>query len=353
VSGGGAGADGGSAFEAKRHYNRRTMSTVETPSKPAGPKHEHFDPEEFRMSLGDHLEELRTRILLGMAGFVVAGIVCLIYGKKVLILFCLPLTNGFKKYGLPDTIVTSKITDAFTTYMSVSLIVAAAIAGPWMLYQLWQFIAAGLYPKERKYVTKYMPFSICLLISGMLFLYFVVLPITVNFLLFFSLEIKLHDTPKVASTQPTFVIPELAGDPEKPQEHQIWYDSTEDRAKIFIHGRIRSFMMGGENLITPMITLPEYIDLVIILLLMFGLAFQMPLVVMAVAKVGIVDIPTLKKFRRFVYFGMAILSAIIVPDVVTGMLALMFPLILLYEFGIILAARSIKAAEAAARAEGL
>lgn len=329
------------------------MSTVQTPPQPeAKPKPAEFDPEEYRMSLGDHLEELRTRILLGLGGFFLAAIGCFWYGERVMVFFCKPLTDGFKRQGLPPNMVIGKITDAFTTYMTVSLICAAAIAAPWMLYQLWQFIAAGLYPKERRYVTKYMPFSIFLLISGMLFLYFVVLPITVNFLILFSLHVKLpNQSPVVASTQPAFVVPKIAGVPEHPVEGQIWIDTTERRVKYFLDGQIHSLIGGGENLITPMITLPDYIDLVIILLLMFGVAFQLPLVVMAVAKLGIVDIPTLKRFRRFVYFGMAILSAVIVPDVVSGMLALMIPLIFLYELGIFLAARSIKAAEAAARAE--
>ena len=72
------------------------------------------------------------------------------------------------------------------TYLKVALICAAAIASPWLLYQLWQFVASGLYPKERKYVTKYLPLSITLLITGMLFLYFIVLPLMMTFFLEFN-----------------------------------------------------------------------------------------------------------------------------------------------------------------------
>ena len=66
-------------------------------------------------------------------------------------------------------------------FIDISLISAAALASPWILYQLWQFVAAGLYPHERKYVTRYLPLSIALLISGMLFVYFLVLPWTLEF----------------------------------------------------------------------------------------------------------------------------------------------------------------------------
>ena len=80
-----------------------------------------------------------------------------------------------------------------------------------------------------------------------------------------------------------------------------------------------------------------YIDMVVGLLLSFGLAFQMPLVVLALNKIGIMSIEVLKKWRRVVYFSMSIVAACIVPDVATGMIALLIPLILLYELGILLA----------------
>jgi len=65
--------------------------------------------------------------------------------------------------------------------MKVSLIAAMAISGPWIVYQLWKFISAGLYPKERKYVTKYIPLSITLMLLGMIFVYYVVLPFSLQF----------------------------------------------------------------------------------------------------------------------------------------------------------------------------
>ena len=79
--------------------------------------------------------------------------------------------------------------------------------------------------------------------------------------------------------------------------------------------------------------------MVVGLLLAFGISFQLPLVVMALVRVGILDIDFLKRMRRYVYFIMAVIAALIIPDVVTGMVALMVPLILLYELGLWLAAR--------------
>ena len=73
------------------------------------------------------------------------------------------------------------------------------------------------------------------------------------------------------------------------------------------------------------------------MLLSFGLAFQLPLIVLALVRIGIIEVAQLKKMRRIVYFALTIIAAVIVPDVATGMIALMIPLVLLYEFGILLA----------------
>ena len=76
---------------------------------------------------------------------------------------------------------------------------------------------------------------------------------------------------------------------------------------------------------------------VIGMLLSFGVAFQLPLIVLALVRIGILEVAQLKHMRRIVYFALTIISAVIVPDVATGMIALMIPLVLLYELGILLA----------------
>jgi sec-independent protein translocase protein TatC len=112
---------------------------------------------------------------------------------------------------------------------------------------------------------------------------------------------------------------------------------------MFIGGKILVIPFGPDNLVTTQFTLSDYLDLVLQLLLTFGLAFQLPLVVMALARVGIVDIQTLKNMRRYVYFGLCVLAAALSPgDVVTATIALLVPLIFLYEFGIFLAKLSPK-----------
>ena len=89
---------------------------------------------------------------------------------------------------------------------------------------------------------------------------------------------------------------------------------------------------------TTSFTLPDYLSLVMQLLLTFAAAFQLPIVVMALARIGLVDVATLRHFRRYVYLGLSMLAAALAPgDVVTATIALLGPLILLYELGIFLA----------------
>ena len=85
-----------------------------------------------------------------------------------------------------------EVSESFMVYIKISMITAAAFASPWMVYQLWQFVAAGLYPHERKYITKYLPLSITLLITGMVFLYVVVLPLMLRFFVAFNIGLPVR-----------------------------------------------------------------------------------------------------------------------------------------------------------------
>ena len=303
-----------------------------------------YDPDAYRMSMGEHLEELRRRVMLGLVGVVLAGGVCLLFGDQLITLFCRPLIDEMRKANLSPQFVYHELSDGFGVYIKISLICAATIASPWIVYQLWQFVAAGLYPRERKYITKYVPLSIGLLVAAVVFVYYVVLPWTIVFFLKFSDSIPLpkesasHLATNVpAGGLPTF--PVLDGDPASPAAGSAWFNLPENRLKMFLgNGDYRVIPFGPNNLLTPQLTLPDYIDLVLTTLLTFGLCFQLPLVVLTLVRIGIVPVETLRSGRRFVYFGLVVLAATMTPgDVITAMIALTVPLILLYELGIFLA----------------
>jgi sec-independent protein translocase protein TatC len=307
-------------------------------------------PDDFQMSIGDHLEDLRRRILLGLIGLIPSALVCLIYGQQILAFLCRPLTSALQKYDISPQVYTDELADGFMVYIKLSFIAAIAIAGPWIIYQLWKFVSAGLYPSERRYVTKYIPLSIMLLFSGLAFVYFLVLPLSLQFFISFTADIPLrmplnHQAATSATTQPTFV-QAVAGNPVHPADLQMWFDTTQSRLKMFIGNKVRVIPFGPDNLVGAHFTLPDYLNLVLQLLLTFGLAFQLPLVVMALARIGIVEVSTLRNLRRYVYLGLSMLAAALAPgDVVTATIALLVPLIVLYELGIFLAKMQPKKAE--------
>src|SRR5581483_7727121 len=214
-------------------------ATVEQPQKQKA----NFDPDSYRMTIGEHLEELRWRMILGLGGFFIVAIICMAMGDPLMHIFLRPLVIAQRHAHQNPMIYYTEVAESFMTYLKVALICAAAIASPWMLYQLWQFVAAGLYPKERKYITKYLPLSITLLITGMLFLYFVVLPLMMVFFLEFNFGnsdlLGPSQIDPAASTQPAVVIPTFHGDPSNPAARQIWFDDSQYRLKFFLEGHIQ------------------------------------------------------------------------------------------------------------------
>lgn len=304
------------------------------------------DPEQYRMSIGDHLEELRWRLIMGLLGFVVAFAVCLFFGTKVVTLFVRPLYITLKAYDINPQVYASEVGSAFMVYMRISLISAGALAGPWLLYQFWLFVAAGLYKHERQWITKYLPLSITLLISGMAFVYFAVLPMTLSFFIGFNSWFPMPESQSPTVTVPAsaLVVPIIKGDPANPAEGSLWYNSEEKKIKFHLAKQTSVVQFLPQTLVAPHITLDDYVNLVMMMLLVFGLAFQLPLVVLALARIGIFEIQALRDARKMVYFVLLIVACVITPgDVITATIALLVPLILLYELGIFLAARAGKA----------
>ncbi len=319
------------------------LSSAEKPQK------KEFNPDDFRMTVGEHLEDLRRRIILGLAGFIVALIVCLIFGDHVFVWFCKPLYHVLAAKGLNTQLHYDELGEGFATWIQACLVTATAVASPWLVYQIWQFVAAGLYPHERKYVTKYAPLSIALLVGGMIFVYTLVLPWTIVFFLDFADSVPVPRGGEATTTQPytPFLLPKLHGNPLHPKEGEMWIDTVGQRVRLFADGQMLSIRYGSDKLLAPDIKVSEYIDLVVGMLITFGLAFQLPLVVLALVRTGIIERKALKELRRYIYFGIAVLSAAITPgDTITATVLLTFPLILLYELGIWLSREPKQAAAA-------
>ncbi|MEM6560598.1 MAG: twin-arginine translocase subunit TatC [Planctomycetota bacterium] len=312
---------------------------------------QNFDPDDFRMPVGEHLEELRGRLIQVLIGVVLATGVCLFFCRDyVLPTFCRPLVSAQLAAGVSPQTYFNTLPGPFTIFLKVSIICGIVVASPWVIWHFWQFVAAGLYPQERKAVTKYIPLSVLLTFAGVAIAYFFVLPVTLQFFLSFGLSIPPPGAQGSATaplaegvTLPEVVL--LAADPAEPTAGAQWFNTTESRLKIFDGTTTHVQQFAPTSLAAPLIQLPEYINLAMVMITVFGVAFQLPLVVLGLVAAGIVEPGDLRENRKYVIFGLAALAAIVTPADVMSMALLAVPLVLLYELGILLAARGQKSSE--------
>lgn len=173
---------------------------------------------------------------------------------------------------------TFSVEESFMVYMKVAMLAGFVVASPWVFYQLWLFVAAGLYPHERKYIYIYLPFSIILFLSGAVFCFLVVLPYVLDFLFDFS----------------------------------TWLEHN------------------------PQIRLNEWLSFALILPVMFGLSFQLPLIMLFLERISIFKTSDYIEKRRIAILVISFLSMILTPSDPISMVLMLIPMLFLYELGIFL-----------------
>ena len=222
----------------------------------------------------EHLEELRTRLVRVTIALLITTIIAYQYAEKLVRWLEAPLLKALP----PDQafLYFTGIADKFFAYVKVSFVAGLAIASPYLLMQLWGFVAPALEQKERKLVVPFTVFGTLALVAGIAFGYFVVLPTGYHFLIHFG----------------------------SPHEK-------------------------------PLITMSEYFSLTLKLLLALGLVFEVPVVMGLLARFGVIQADTLRRVRKQAIVVNAIVAAVLTPtpDAFTMMLVLV-PLLLLYELGI-------------------
>jgi sec-independent protein translocase protein TatC len=227
------------------------------------------------MSLGEHLEELRMRLLLALAGLAVGLIICLFFGKYIITFVKAPYTLVMGQEAVLTTLAPAEV---LISYIRISLISGLIISSPWVFYQVWMFIAVGLYPQEKKYVYMAIPFSAALFVLGALFFVFAVAPICIRFFIKFSDMLGLS---------------------------RNW-------------------------------TLQYYVSFITHLMLVFGIAFQTPTAIFFLNRTGLVSLKALSNSRKYVILVIVIVAAMATPPDVVSQIALAIPLYMLFELGIIL-----------------
>jgi sec-independent protein translocase protein TatC len=305
------------------------------------------DPiERSRMPIGDHIEELRVRLIRALLGFALGMGIGLALGEPLVQFIAAPVVQELQLYfersdarllqGLREgdprwlkaneprvlhatlqtangsepvrltirplewllqlapaerivsrrnTLKTLSATESFLVYLKVSAYCGIVMASPWIFYQLWAFVAAGLYPQEKRMVNVYLPLSVGLFLAGVALCEFAVLPLALRYLLGFNEALDVE----------------------------------------------------------PELRLSEWLGFATLMPLVFGAAFQLPVIMLAVHRIGVVDVAFYRRHRRVAMFAMACLAALLAaaPDLF-NIMALAVPLWVLYELGILLCAWSTK-----------
>jgi sec-independent protein translocase protein TatC len=232
------------------------------------------------MSFFDHLNELRKRLVYSMIAVLAGTIAGLKFSTDAYGWLARPMMKALREHHLEERLIYTSPTGAVNMYLKLAIYLGLVLASPVVLYQVWLFIAPGLYKHERRAATGFLLSSVTLFLGGIAFCYFILLPYTLSFLVGFN--------------TPYF---------------------------------------------TPFISINEYWDLVLILMLGMGLVFQMPILIFFLALFGIVTPGFLWRNFRYAVLIISIVAAVVTPtpDALT-MLVFMAPMVGLYLLSIAVAA---------------
>jgi Sec-independent protein secretion pathway component TatC len=297
------------------------------------------------MGLGDHLEDLRRRVGFALLGLVPIVVLALTFSGPLLDIIVHPLQQQLLKLGHGDALIVTAPLEQFTTYFNIAVIASLVVGAPWIVYQLWRFVAPGLYAHERRFAHVLAPLSIGLSIAGVLLFYYAFLPVSM-YMLFGWIDRRDAEPPPAALPAGVALLraPVLETDPIDTQPGDIWYHGPKRQLRLAVTAGdattrpevvVSRFHKPGMIEVQP--KLDEYVSIFMTMMLVFAAAFQLPVVILLLGWVGIVTRQWLAKFRKYAFAGSVVLCAVISPTGDPISLAILqIPVYLLYELGIIL-----------------
>jgi sec-independent protein translocase protein TatC len=251
-----------------------------TPPPPPPPPSDGDEEEEgmLRMSFMEHLEELRTRIIRSLGGFVVVFLATMIFAPEIWRVISAPATSALKQLGYKGDLVAITPMEQFSTiYVYAPLLVSIFVSSPWLLFQVWSFISPGLYKKEKRWAVPFIATTSLLFIAGGCFAYFIAFRY----------------------------------------------------ALVFLLG------IGRDIHVTPFVSISEYFDLFVNVTLGVALVFELPVLIFFLTLLRIASPRFLMKHCRYAILAIVIIAAIVTPTPdAFNMMLFAVPMVALFFVGV-------------------
>ena len=228
-----------------------------------------------------HLRELRQRLVLSLVFLSVLFVICYYFSEYIYGFLVDPYAQVVKDDGTERRLIFTALQETFLTYLKVSFFAAFFITSPFILIQIWKFIAPGLYEHEKSAIMPYLIITPILFLLGGMLVYYLVMPLAIKFFLSF-------ESSGVSTNLP-----------------------------IQLEAKVN-----------------EYLSLVMKLIFAFGLSFQLPVILSLLARIGVVDSKFLKDRRKYVIVIIFATAAILTPPDPITQIGLAIPLLILYELSI-------------------
>ena len=275
------------------------------------------DIDDSTAPLIEHLAELRTRILWSLAAFLVAMVICFSFGSAVLDFLLVPIEKTMRDLGNQNPVMQyTAPQEYFFTLIRISMVGGLALSFPVIAYQMWRFVAPGLYRSEKQAFLPFLIASPVLFLLGASFAHYVVVPLAMKFFLGFA-------------DLPSYFAAVFTG---------------EDAAEPVSDAGIDIVFNGKVN---------ETLDITLKMIVAFGLCFQLPVLLTLMGKAGLASSRGLRSVRKYAVVGILVVAALVTPPDVTTQVLLFTVVFGLYELSIYLVQWVEKKKDEEARAEGI
>ncbi len=274
------------------------------------------DIEDSSAPLIEHLAELRTRLLWSLLAFVIAMVACFSFGSAILDFLLIPIEKTMRALGNANPVMQyTAPQEYFFTLIRISMVGGLALSFPVIAYQMWRFVAPGLYRSEKQAFLPFLIASPVLFLAGASFAQFVVVPMAMKFFLGFA-------------DLPSYVAALVTGQ-GKPA-------SSEHGIEIVFNGKVN-----------------ETLDITLKMIVAFGLCFQLPVLLTLMGKAGLASSRGLRSVRKYAIVAILTVAALVTPPDVTTQVILFTVVYGLYEISIYLVQWVEKKKDEEARAEGI